>query len=467
MDVLQPQQNPLNLFAVNAVGSLASQYIQQQQNARENQMLQQAFADVNENTSPLTMLTKISSLNISPEKKEILLGGLKQVEEQKKLARERTTAEAKSRKAASLYGLSPEEAEGLTPSEISAAAQFKEKGIEKIGLTPKEEKQARSTAKYLGIPYESVEGQTAKQIADNYKSQKEKLPPISERALPQEQIDKISAIESNPDYETASPAKKLKMLIQGGVSGANADRIVKTYIEEEKAAKEEKKGEAAKATALRQETLPIRKEISDKAQSARQGIENKEKLLNLIDTGNINDPTFAAFAEALPLNFGKRMLSPETVQYKAGLIDEYKDLRTIFQGQTRIKEIELLEAKTADIYLTDEQKKAILKSRIDALQADLIREEAAAELENRSDLGVLQFRKEVEKLAKPKLKALFDKILDQQQAIIKDAENRKKLDTPLNPHDPSDRQIAEQILQEAGGNKVKAREIAKKKGYKL
>lgn len=215
--------------------------------------------------------------------------------------------------------------------------------------------------------------------------------------------------------------------------------------------------------ALRQETLPIRKQLADKALAASHGIQNKEHLIQLIDKGDLNDPTIAALAESLPLNLGKRLLSKDTTEYKAGLVEEFGDLRNIFQGQTRIKEIELLENKIADIYLTDEQKKAVLRSRINALKADMIRAESAEELENRHDLGVLQFNSELEKRAKPKLDALFNQILDEQKSIIQNAENRRNL--PLDPNDPEDRKIMEQIKKEAGGDKTKAKAIAKKKGY--
>lgn len=213
---------------------------------------------------------------------------------------------------------------------------------------------------------------------------------------------------------------------------------------------------------LRKETLPYRKEIADRGFAAQQGIENKEKLMDLIDTGNIDDPTYAAIAEALPLNIGKRLLSKETTEYKSGLIDEYKDLRTIFKGATRVKEISLLEQKTADIYLTDDQKRAILKSRIKALKADIIRAEVAEELEG-ENLGILQFQRELEKRAKPRLDALFNQILDEQQAVIKDAENRKKVKLDIN--DPDDKSIMTQILIEAKGKPEEAKKIAKEKGY--
>ena len=70
---------------------------------------------------------------------------------------------------------------------------------------------------------------------------------------------------------------------------------------------------------------------------------------------------------------------------------------------------------------------------------------------------------EVEKKAKPKLEALFNQILDDQKAIIQSAENKKKI--PLDINDPDDMKIAEALIKESGGNRTKARELAKKKGY--
>lgn len=219
-----------------------------------------------------------------------------------------------------------------------------------------------------------------------------------------------------------------------------------------------------KESALRQETLPLRSEIANKAKAASEGIQNKEQLLQLIKTGKIDDPTYATLASSLPLNLGKRLLSPETVQYKAGLVDEFKDLKNIFAGATRVKELEILEEKIADLYMTDEQKETILKSRINALRSDMIKAETAAEMESEGKFyGILQFQNELEKRAKPKLEALFNRTLDEQKAAFKDAENLKKI--PLSMDDPEHSQIIEQIYQEAGKDPKKAEALAKKKGY--
>ena len=272
---------------------------------------------------------------------------------------------------------------------------------------------------------------------------KEKLPALTEKPVPEEISKKIkSIIKENKD----AGSDDLRVLMdEAGIppiySNPFTENRRRTQEQSEKTTEDKKK-------ALRQETLPLRKELAEKAATASQGIQNKEYLNSIIDTGNVDDPSFAILAQALPFNIGERMLSNETVVYRSGLLDEYKNLRNIFQGATRIKEIELMEKKVADLYLTDDQKRSILRSGINTLKADVIRAEVAEELEN-EPLGVLQFQQELEKRAKPRLDALFNQILDEQKSIIQNAENRKL--APLDLNDPED---LENFIEEFKTSKV-------------
>ena len=216
----------------------------------------------------------------------------------------------------------------------------------------------------------------------------------------------------------------------------------------------------------RHELAPYKKEIMDKANSARKGIQNKQNMIGLIKTKKIDDPTYATVLENLPLDLGKRLLSKETVQYKAAMVDEFSDLRNVFQGQTRVKEIEIMEEKIANLYLTDEQKEAILRSRIDALQVDVLREEAMQEVEeSNQNLTLTQFNKKVNELAKNKNESLFGRILDDQKRVLEQAESRKQY--RLNADDPEDAQIIEQMVQESGGSEDAFLKLVKQKGYRF
>jgi len=263
--------------------------------------------------------------------------------------------------------------------------------------------------------------------------------------------EQLRVMSGHPDREISEPAKQTLLGREAAHKEDRADL------------REAKKG-----------TQKLREDIANKAAIAQQGIQEKEHLLDIIDTGKIDDPTYAQLVDAIPMKLGQRFLSKETVEYKSGLVNGYRDLRNIFTGATRVKEIELLEEKIADIYLTDEQKKAILRSSINTLNYDIIRADVAAEVERDFPaLGVLAFNQKVNELAKPRINALANRVIDEQKAIIQDAENRKKI--PLDYNDPESRQIADQIIREVGGDPARptkknledAKKLAKKKGYDL
>lgn len=255
--------------------------------------------------------------------------------------------------------------------------------------------------------------------------------------------EQLINLSGHPDREVSEPAKARLKELQKAETENRAD-----------------------LRETRKEVAPLKKEIINRADLSRESIRNKSNLLDLIDKGNLDDPTFAVFASSLPFNLGKRLLSEDTVTYKGGLVDEFADLKNIFKGATRVKEVEIYEDKLADIYLTNEQKKAILKSRINTAKIDLIREDAATEVELKyPNISALQFNKKVDEIAKPQVNALFNSIWNEQKAILDQAENMKKL--TLDENDPQDLQIIDSILEEANGNYKKAEEIAKKKGYKF
>jgi hypothetical protein len=233
----------------------------------------------------------------------------------------------------------------------------------------------------------------------------------------------------------------------------------------EKREQEKKEGREDKRE-RRKETQEYRTNLFEKGDLAKKSIENKSRQIELIDKGNINDPTYAQLLDQLPWNIGKRFLSPDTVQYKAGLVEGFGDLKTIFTGATRVKEIEILEGKIADIYLTDEQKKAILKAGINVSKADLIMAEAAEEVDLKyPDLSLTEFRKKVKEVSDKKLDELGKGIIGEINYILDQAEVRKRI--PLDDNDPEDAKIIDQALAEAGDDEIKATKALKERGYKI
>jgi len=415
--------NPAFAVAQQAAGNFSESF----RKSKDENQIESILSKAMDSNDPAVLQNSIGTIlsSVSPERQGPAIQYLQQAYQNVEKRRSEVQGRAAAQEGGYTYG---------APSQV-AAAQVKEK------------------AKGQRLAQYGLSGDQNTPQAGLYGSQTTKNPlveglPITPQQIPQSPLrnltdDQLVLASGAPDREIAEPAKA-----------------------ELRRRQEETKESRADIREAKKETLPLKQEIITRANASRESIRNKEKLIDIIDRGNLDDPSFAIIAESLPFNLGKRLLSEDTVEYKGGLVDEFSDLKNIFKGATRVKEVEIYENKLADIYLTDSQKKAILKSRINTAKIDLLREEAAAEVDEKyPNISALQFNKKVDKLLQPKLNDLFDNVWGDQKSIIDQSEARKKI--PLDYDDPEGRQILNQILKEAGGNRVKAREIAKKKGYTI
>ena len=307
-----------------------------------------------------------------------------------------------------------------------------------------------------------------KKLLGNYltaqvKASKPKAPPggLGGQPVPPEVGSKIKEIiDANPLANSDQLAISFDEAgIPRGYSG--------TYIENRRKQDEQRaKTAESRSGEKHKETSDLRKDIANKAIAAEQSIANKENQLDIINKGKLTDPSVAAVLDALPFKLGQRFLSDDTAQYKATLVDDFKDMGNTFKGSVRVAEIDIWEAKLADTYLTDDQKRKIIKARMDSLNVDVIRAEEAAKLEEeKPDLGILQFTRELNERVKPRMKAIQDQVFDQINSAFDDAERMKG--RVLDYHNPSDYEVGRQILKEAKGDIKLAYKIAEKKGYKL
>jgi 6-pyruvoyl-tetrahydropterin synthase len=381
------------------------------------------------------------------------------------------------KQASKLKDLTGMDLEGLSPElqKLAFAAKLENTG-KMEQLKQKQEQQKNILKSIYGETAEEPAQRFAEEVNQPAKTQvNQQATPQSKPAFDFEDEDltynKIPKPKLIPDIEIAQialtdPALARELREQNNQKLNQYNKEIDRAYDIKKTARKESFDRSER---LQKETQPIRMDYADKGATALESIRRKEQANELIDRGNLDDPTFAAIAEAIPFNLGKRLLSPDTVEYKSGMVDDFKDLKNIFTGTTRVVEIDILKDKVADIYLTNAQKKAVLKSRINALRADVIKAEVAAELEieqqDNPTLGAAAFRNEVEKRAKKQLDGLASQIIDENKAIIQAAENKKKI--PLDPDDPEDKEILNQILNEAGGDKNEARKIAKQKGYQF
>jgi len=189
----------------------------------------------------------------------------------------------------------------------------------------------------------------------------------------------------------------------------------------EKDQREKTKAQNKFISDAKKETLPLRKDIADKAKYARQGIDNKKLASSLLKTGKVDTPETVYFASLLPGALGNKLLSKETQLYKSGLFDEFGVLKTMFPGQIRVKEIELLEDKLATLDKSHEAKQAILETGAKKLERDIILSKAAAKVERENPgLGVLEFEERMYEAAQPELDNLLNEIITDYENVYLD-----------------------------------------------
>ena len=405
----------------------ANNFAQSFKNTQENNVIEGILSQAMESGDPAVLQSSIGKIlsGVSPERQgpaiQYLQNAYQNVEKRRLEAQGRGAA----KEGGYTYGAPPQ----------VAAAQVKEsakaKRLSQYGIGGDQQNAGQ-------IPQATQ--QTGQQDVSGAPQQPaQETQTILERMTP----DQLRRLTGHPDREVSEPAKALLSKIES-----------------------QEKGDRDDIRELRKETLPLKQEIINRANLSRESIRNKNHLIEIIDRGNLDDPTFAIFAENLPGGLGKRLLSEDTVEYKGGLVDEFADLKNIFKGATRVKEVEIYEAKLADTYLTDSQKKAILKSRINGSKVDILREEAAQEVEEKyPNITALQFNKKVDEILKPKVDSLFNSVWGDQKSALDQAEASKKI--PLDYDDPEGRQIHIQIMKETGGDRSKARDLAKKKGYTI
>jgi len=421
--------NPQGAIAYQTANQIGNNLQQSFTKRKDENAIESILAEANSTNDPKVLQDTIGKIlsNVSPERQgaaiKYLENAYKNVKDQEKLGRER--------KSAVDIGVNPD----LPPT--LQVAQFKEKSKSgRIENANKVFNQPDNLFKETNLDQNQVAITQPDVIPDV-------IPEGNQGNQGNQRKQQLLQLTGHPDREVSERAKAELKNIE---TNEKLDR--------------------ADTREMRKETLPLRQKIIEEANTARESIRNKTNLIELIDKGDLDDPTYAIIAENMPFNLGKRLLSKDTVVYKGGLVDEFGDLKNIFKGATRVKEVEIYENKLADLYLTDSQKKAILKSRINAAKIPIIREEAAAEVERKyPNISALQFNAKVDELTQPKINELFNSIWGDQKAVLDQAEKRKNM--KLDVSDPDDLEIVDQILKEAKGNYIEAEKIAKKKGYKF
>lgn len=227
---------------------------------------------------------------------------------------------------------------------------------------------------------------------------------------PSDQINAQGETEiGNVKIPTLIPESKIRDM--AFINPAVADKMQK-HNDNVRSEQRHREGlEQKEIASARKETTPIRKEYADKAKYAKEAIKNKEQQLNLIKKGNVDSPERVFFASLLPGALGNKLLSSDTQLYRAGLFEEFGVLKSMFPGQIRVKEIELLEDKLASLEKSDEAKQKILETGIAKLEIPKIKAKAAQRVEKEHPKAtLLEFEELVDRYAQDDLEKAYDNI---------------------------------------------------------
>lgn len=170
--------------------------------------------------------------------------------------------------------------------------------------------------------------------------------------------------------------------------------------------------------ASKKETMPLRKQYADQAKYAKDAQKNKQQQINLIKKGNIDSPERVFFSSLLPGALGNKLLSSDTQLYRAGLFEEFGVLKSMFPGQIRVKEIELLEDKLASLEKSHEAKEKILETGIKKLEIPKIKAKAAQRVEKEyPKASLLEFEELVDRYAEEDLEKAYEGIANSYNKI--------------------------------------------------
>lgn len=162
----------------------------------------------------------------------------------------------------------------------------------------------------------------------------------------------------------------------------------------------------------KKETADRRKGIASSLQSANELDRTFKTMLERNKKGELGAPVRNRIADLLGM---PGLLTTDAQAYNALMFDMFKDLRNTFQGQTRVKEIELLEAKLPTLLNTKEGRKSIIDARLKMNEIRRIEAQEAARIQNEFgyvDIGTLEalLQERVSEKAGNDIDGIFDRL---------------------------------------------------------
>ena len=202
-------------------------------------------------------------------------------------------------------------------------------------------------------------------------------------------------------------------IIPAGLTQQQATELAKLGIQqkqlEEKLTREEQKE-------IRKEVVPFIKDIQSKARAAQENNMRLDKMEQLIESGQLNDPKFAAAIKTLSKGiFGlgidlTSLLSPESQEFEKLSNDFLKSIKDVFGARISNLEVENFLKTVPNLSQSNQGKLAVIENLRNMNEATKVRKDAVKVLIDKYGSKLpFDFEEQVEEIAKPQLDEIAER----------------------------------------------------------
>lgn len=207
-----------------------------------------------------------------------------------------------------------------------------------------------------------------------------------------------------------------------------------------------------------QETKDVRKEYAEKSRKAKDFDLRLDRMDELVKEGKLISPFFNAFLEKAGLDI-PALKNPQSQEFDKLVSDLTRDIRSRFGARITNFELRIFLKSIPGLSQTDSGKKRVIENLRLLNEADIVRNDAKKEVIRRhGGTPPIDLEDQVEETADAKLNDIADKFKGGLEGKKKEtAETGKVLDLKM----------ARKILEKAGGDKAKARQMAERAGFQF
>lgn len=249
-------------------------------------------------------------------------------------------------------------------------------------------------------------------------SRPEKQEKINQADRPRdpEQQRLIDEVTETEQYKNASPGQREKLLGRKGVSNSNIESTIKSEIEDEKLAKEERRFDQKQAYAFHKDSEKYDELIEKEAKAAKHqlaAIGDVEKSVENVSPTQLSN-VFKIFGAPGKM-VSDALLSKDQAKIQASIPAFLEGRKELFGIRLSDADLKLLSDKMIDIGKSPEANKEILRLAKKYAGLSMLRSEIGREIKrNNNGLRPLDYSQQVEEQYDERSKALLNAEIDAQ-----------------------------------------------------